>query len=61
MKHDSHCHKIKELSPTRRVRHLEALAPGWNEIEAPTDLDRWAHAAIALGTHGISPVSLALA
>ena len=39
----------------------QTLVPGCRDIETPTDLDRVAHAAMGWATHGISPVSLALA
>ncbi|WP_317202958.1 PHA/PHB synthase family protein [Janthinobacterium sp.] len=47
--------------PVRGVAHLETLAPGWNDEESPAIVDRILQAAIARATHGISPISVALA
>lgn len=43
------------------VAYPKTLVPGCRDIETPTDLDRVAHAMMGSITHGISPVSLALA
>lgn len=47
--------------PVRGDAHLETVVPGWNDIEAPSNFDRMLHATMARFTHGISPVSVALA
>lgn len=47
--------------PVRGDAHLETVVPGWNDIEAPSSIDRLLHAAMARATRGISPVGVALA
>lgn len=47
--------------PIRGDAHLETVVPGWNDFEEPSRLDSLLHAAMARATHGISPVSVALA
>lgn len=47
--------------PVRGDAHLETIVPGWNDIEAPSSLDRILHASVARATSGVSPVSVALA
>ncbi|MFT5645228.1 MAG: polyhydroxyalkanoate synthase [Janthinobacterium sp.] len=54
-------HLLKDTPAALAGAHLETVVPGWYDIEAPTDLDRVAHAAMGYATRGISPVSLALA
>ena len=53
------------LRPGKRAvrgdAHLETTLPGWNDIEDPGGVDRLFHAGMARVTHGISPVSVALA
>ena len=47
--------------PVRGDAHLETVVPGWNDIEPPSPVDRLLHAGMARVTHGMSPVSVALA
>ncbi|MFM9433048.1 polyhydroxyalkanoate synthase subunit PhaC [Janthinobacterium sp. CG_23.3] len=47
--------------PVRGDVHLETLVPGWNDEEVPSIIDRAIHATVARATHGISPISVAVA
>ncbi len=47
--------------PVRGDVHLETLVPGWNDEETPNIIDRVLSAAVARATHGVSPISVALA